>query len=285
MGFYKPLFTVSVEHMYFSDGLWKGLEFLPSLASAKVIKGADLLVRQTGNGVGVFYDEDKSGVLRLYAEDANGVLPFGFRVYAHDRTFANYTAPSIRRDDAILCFDSAGAVGGADAEKVQLSKDDFVSEKDYEGMGGLIADGILSERDRRVPPDFAVRISVRPGSNGGFDSIDYGIRFNARQSFLKYHLIGNMNRSNPFIVDMDNQVEFEFCGEVVLPGNKPAKVFRSKALIPLLEKSNYRFQLREQGQGAGKVLIKRLPVASENRLGVEVINGKTEIVSESFINY
>ena len=287
MGFYQPLFTVSVDHMYFSDGLWKGLDFVPNPGTLKIIKNAGIHFKPTKHksGIAVFYDEDKSRVLRLYAEDTDGSLNFCFKVYSQDRTFANYTAPSSRMANAILFFNNRGADGGAESGKTRLNKEDFVSEKDFEEMGALIAEDILCERDRRIPPDFVVSIFIKPGKNGDFDAQEFRIKFNAKQLFWKYYLLGNMNRNSPFIVDLDSRVEFEFCGEVTLQGNNPAKVFRSKESIPVLERSNYRFQLREAGQGSGKVLIKRLPVASESRLGMEVINGKHEIISESFINF
>jgi len=283
MGFYQPLFTVSVEHMYFTDGLWKGLDFVPCAASSKLIHGAGILFRHTKNGIGVFYETDKSGVLRMYAQDSDGALRFNFKVYAKDRTFANYTAPSNNtKEKTLLCFDSCGGIEG---EKINLSKDEFASEKDFADIDALLAADILAERDRRRPPDFVLSIFVEATLSNGFIAKDYGIKFNTRQSIWKYHLLGNMNKSEPFIIDLDNRVEFEYCGEVILPDNKPSKVFRSKALIPLLEKSNCRFQLREPGSGSGKVLIKRLPVASQSRLGMEVIDGKSEIVLESFVNY
>lgn len=289
---YQPLFTVSVEHMYFSDGEWNGLDFVPTPGTMKVIDGANVLIRQTRNGIAVFYDEGKSEALRLYAEDANGALCFSFKVYSKDRTFANYTSPAMRHGGgAVLSFNNHERTGSSGGGKTWLCKEDFVSEKDFTDIEGLIAEGILCERDKRAPPDFVVNVFVEPEKRDGLSadatawmSQNYFIRFNARQAFLKYHLLGSMNRSNPFIVDLDNRVEFEFCGEVVLPGDRPAKVFRSKELIPVLEKSTCRFQLREEGQGAGKVIIKRLPVASESRLGMEIINGKSEIVSESYIN-
>ncbi|MDX8399514.1 MAG: hypothetical protein R8K20_04625 [Gallionellaceae bacterium] len=285
MGFYQPLFIVSVEHMYFTDGLWKGLDFVPCAASAKLIHGAGILLRHTKNGIGVFYETDKSAVLRMYAQDSDGSLRFNFKVYAKDRTFANYTAPSNTKEKTLLCFDSRGGVAAIDGEKISLSKEEFASEKDFVDMDALLAEDILAEQDRRRPPDFVLSIFVEAASSDGFAAKNYGIKFNTRQSIWKYHLLGNMNRSEPFIIDLDNRVEFEYCGEVILPDNKPSKVFRSKALIPLLEKSNCRFQLKEPGPGSGKVLIKRLPVASQNRLGMEVIDGKSEIVLESFVNY
>lgn len=285
MGFYQPLFVLNVEHTYFSDGLWKGLDFAPSPATQKVMNGAGMLLRHTRNGIGVFYDAGKSHALRLYAEDTGGLLCFSFKVKSKDRAFANYTAPSIHKKDAILCFNNSETKNAEESGKIGLSKEDFASDKDFAEIDTLVAEGFLGEGDRRVQPDFVVNIYTEFGRTDDFSAKSYSIRFNARQSFWKYHLLGNMNRSNPFIVDLDSQVEFEFCGDVMLQGDKPAKIFRSKQLIPVLERSNYRFQLREPGPGAGKVLIKRLPVASEGRLGMEVINGKSEVVSESFINY
>lgn len=290
MGTYRPLFSVSVGHDYFFDGEWKGLDFVPTPETMKVIEGADVLVRRANSGVGVFYGEDRSDALGLYAEDGNGALRFSFKVYSKDRTFANYTAPSMRKDDAILSFDNRDVVRDPESGRVRLSMGDFVSEEDFRDMGTLIAEGILCERDRRVPPDFVVEVFIRPEkdtSSGGsvWMPQDCNVKFHARQSFWRYFLMGEASRNNPFIVDLDNRVEFEPCGEVVLPGNRPAKVFRSKEVIPVLEKSSYRFQLREQGHAGGRVLIKRLPVASESRLGMDVINGKSEIVLDAYVNF
>lgn len=285
MGFYQPLFTVSIEHSYFVDGLWKGLDFVASPATSKMTDGAGILVKVTENGIGVFYDEDKAQALRLYATDTAGLLRFSFKVYAKDKAFENYTTPYAQKENSILCFGNLGKTGDAEGGKIRLSELDFVSEADFTEMDALIAEETLNARDRRVPPDFVVNICVEPGNNACQNIRDFCIRFSARQSFWKYYLLGNMNRGNAFIVDLDNRVEFEPCGDVVLPGNRPAKVFRSKERIPVLEKSSYRFQLREQGQGGGKVLVKRLPVASESRLGREAINGKSEIVLENYVNF
>ena len=285
MGVYQPLFTLSVEHLYFSDGLWKGLDFIPNPVTSKIIDSAGMVFRKTNNGISVHYDNDKTEVLRLYSQDTDGALQFSFKVYAKDRAFANYTEPSSLKDNAILYFSNPEENRDAGNQLTRLSKDEFVSEKDREKIDALIIEDILSARDLRMPPDFMVNIYIKPTSDGNWATRNFGIKFNTRQSFWKYLLLGNMNKNNSFIVDLDSNIEFECCGEVILQGDKPAKVFRSKELIPVLERSNFRFQLREPGQGSGKVLIKRFPVASENRLGIEMINGKNEIVAESYINY
>lgn len=282
MGLYQPLFTFSVRHAYFSDGLWKGLDFMPDRATQKLIANAGIVVKPTANGLGVFYDGTQA--LRRYAQDAVDGLRLSFKVRAKDRAFANYTASYSDAENASIPYFEGPRASDAQSAK-GLSKEDFVSDKDLQRLDVLLAEGILDEKEMRVPPDFAFSVFVEQAKDGGFAVCEYEINFDARRSYWKYHLMGNMNRSNPFIVDLDNQVEFEYCGEVLLSESKPAKVFRSKALIPFLEKSNYRFQLREPGPGTGKVLIKRLPVASGSRLGLEMIEGRSVVVSESFVNY
>lgn len=286
MGSFRPLFSVSVEHAYFSDGLWKGLEFVPVPATRKVIDGANILVRQTRGGMSAFYDEDRTDALRLYALDAHGPLCFSFKVYVKDRAFANYTSPAMRNGNGILSFDNRGGTARVEGGRVLLCRDGSASDKDFKAIDLLVAEGVLCDRDRRAPPDFLVHVCVEPQNDEGtaWPFPECLVRFDARRAFWKYHLLGGMNRSNTFIVDLDSRVEFEFCGEVMLPGDRAAKVFRSREPIPVLEKSGCRFQLREQGAGTGKVLVKRLPVASEGRFGMELINGRNEIVAESYIN-
>jgi hypothetical protein len=288
MGCYRSLFSVSIGHGYFSDGEWDGLVFVPTPATMKLFESTDVLVRPMKSGVSVLFCEDRSSALSLYADDAEGMLRLNFKVYSGDRGFANFTMPSTRKGDAILYFDNRDPVCDDENGKLRISKDKSVSEKDFRDMDALIAEGVLSERDRRVPPDFLVDIFIKPDRDrlsGAvvWNSLELFLKFSARQSFWRYFLVGNMSRNNPYIVDLDNQVEFEPHGDVVLPGNRPAKMFRSKELIPVLEKSPYRFQLRDQSQGGSRVLIKRLPVASENRLGMDVINGKKEIVLDSYV--
>ena len=93
-----------------------------------------------------------------------------------------------------------------------------------------------------------------------------------------------MAEGHDFIVDLNNNTEFEDTGKTSLPGNRIALTFRSKDRIPLREEYEFRFQLKEKGPNGGKTIIKRLPVASASQLYREIIDGNEEIVSEIFIN-
>jgi hypothetical protein len=285
MGTYLPLFNVSVEHGYFSGGLWDGMDFIPCSATAVLAGRGYILVKQTGNGVGVYYESGCELALRLLAEDTGGLLRFNFRVYARDKSYPNYTGLPATGGGTILYFTNHGKGGKSDGGKMSLSREDCASSADLAKMDDLIQAGVLGEQHRRVPPDFALSIQAAADMDAAGSARDYSIRFAARQSYWKYYLLGNMNRANAYIVDLDSRVEFEPGLDAVLPGNRPSRVFRSKERLAVTERAGYRFQLREPGPGAGRVLVKRLPVAAGSRLGREMIDGKLEIVLENYVNF
>lgn len=296
MGSYRPLFDVQVGHRYFSSGQWRGLDFVPTADTARMMQGADVLARPTAGGLALFCNDEKLKVLRLYATGNDPAVAFRFKVQAADRTFANYTAPLAGDPGTIPFLDGSIAEDEADggARRYRLSKDAAVSGKDMCGANELIERGILTERDRRAPPDFVVEVRVTPPATGGSESDGsagtetmphYYCDFAARSSIWRYFLMGNLGGDSPSIVDPDNRVEFEQGDDTLLAGNRPARVFRSKDAIPLQEMPACRFQLKTQGNAGARVLIKRLPVASKSRLGMDEVDGKKQIVFENYINF
>ncbi|MDX8399689.1 MAG: hypothetical protein R8K20_05520 [Gallionellaceae bacterium] len=183
MDAYLPLFSISVSHRYFTDGLWKGLSFVASPYAQKIIDASNIVVLPTQNGIGIFYDGGKADVLKLYAKDTNGILPFRFKVYAQNRTFENYTVPSLHGKKAVFCFDNTAMLNNPESEIIRLSQDEFVSEKDFRDIEALIVEGVLRDRERHAPPDFMVDMSVKPSKDGEWCTQDYELKFNSRQSF------------------------------------------------------------------------------------------------------
>lgn len=277
MASFRPLFSIALEHAYFADGQLRDVEFVACAETAKVVASVGMILKPLANGMGLLLDTERLAALRLHAAD--GSLTFAFKAYVKDRSFASYTAPAVRKDGMVLWF------GTKDAADDTLTASGEVSEADFREIDVLVAEGLLAERDRRVPPDFVVAIRLSPAADDILEPRNFRIRFGARQSFWKYNLLGKMNRADACIVDLDNEVEFESCGEVVLPGNRAARVFRSTARIPLAERSSRRFQLRERDPLGDRVLVKRLPVAAESRLGADIIDGRTEVVFENYVNF
>jgi hypothetical protein len=278
-----------VEHGYFSDGLCQSLTYVPSSDANTVIKNTGLLIRYVKNGVRVFYDENNSESLQLYAGDPEEPLSLGFKVFSTDPFFESYTEPTVHKEDTILYFDNRGVDIDSDG-KYRLHDEEYVSEADFQRLHSPSIEKHLSKRDILVRPAFIVNINTCDKEGGLFDdqsgvtSKSYYLRFQTRQTYWKYYLLGDLATEGSIIVDLGNETEFESIGEESLADRTEAWTFRSKTTLPLRERPEYRFQLKETNSRSGKVLIKRLPVASASQISREVVDGEEAFVSEMFIN-
>ncbi len=289
MGVYLPLFSVEVEHTYFSKGWCAGLNFVPTPNSLKLIEKTGLLLRHVQNGVRVFFDQNSSEALRLYATEPEEPLRLAFKVFAREMFFRAYTEINTPKEDSILYFENqAGEIDATN--RFRLHDTEFVSAKDFEKLTSSRITGILTRKDRLLKPEFIISIGLGETEIQILDAApktayhQYYLKFQARETFWKYYLLGSMTKKKSYITDLNHETEFEDTGRASLPDNRLAITFRSKQKIPLREKSEYRFQLKEKDPNGGKVIIKRLPVASAGQFYKEIIDGKEAIVSEIFIN-
>lgn len=275
--------------MFFSAGSCRDLTFVPTPQSAIALEKAGLLTRNTLNGIRVFYDDDSSDSLRLYAADPDRPLTLGFKVFSQDPCFQNYTEPSPHKEDSILYFDNRRAAIDPTG-RLRLHEGETVSETDFTPLHSPLLAEMLSNTDRLVRPLCVVNVCIAAGERRFFsDQLtiipqSYYLKFKARSTFWKYYLLGHLAREDVAITDLDNETAFVFTGEESLADNRVAFAFRSTTPIPLREKSTCRFQLKEGNSGGGKVLIMRLPVASTSQITREVIDGEDAIVSEMFVN-
>ncbi|NKB82598.1 MAG: hypothetical protein GKS05_12065 [Nitrospirales bacterium] len=238
-----------------------------------------------------FYDDSRIDALQLLMADQDEPLCFGFKVVSRDPVFVNYTMPAVLRDDEILYFDSRKAKTETTG-KLRLHADSSVSDKNFEKLNAPVLEGLIGKKEKLVKPHFLINIWVEAektlpkplAKSRTLIPAEYYLKFKARQTYWKYYLLGAMAKNNPYIADLNNKTEFEATGNVSLPNERTALTFRSKAPIPLQEKFDQRFQLRTNGTREGKVLLKRLPVASTSQIDKEVVEGKEVVVSEIFIN-
>jgi hypothetical protein len=289
MGSYLPLFTVDVKHTFFYKGFCPGLDFVPTPDTLTFIENTGLLVRHTQYGVRVFFDQNSSEALRRYTLEPEEPLRLVFKVFPREKLFRFYTEISTPEEDSLLYFDNQR--GKIDSNRrCRLHTAEYVSDRDFETLKSPRIAGILSRKDQLLKPEFMVSIGLGKNEIQFLDKasknvyLQYFIRFRARETFWKYYLLGSMIKKKSIIADLNHETEFEATGRASLPDDRVALTFRSKQRIPLREKSEYRFQLKEKGTNGGRVLIRRLPVASAGQFYKETVDGKEAIVSEIFIN-
>lgn len=286
MGAYRPLFKVSIEHAYFAGLLCKSLRFVPTPATTSLLNKAGLLLRLTKNGISIFCEEDKMGVLRLHAEDD---FVLAFKVFSKDPYFSSYTLPSAKNDNMILCFNNQQITKDPDG-KQRLHSDAYASELDYQDMASAQFSDVFEPKDYLVKPCFVIQIRMTADEQSlCAETLDeternFYIRCATNQTIWKYYILGDLAKRKIYIADLDNEIEFDELSDAGLPGDRQGKVLQSLSAIPMQEMSGQRFQLRETGSIGDKVLIKRLPNACIRRTDGKVVNGKIEIISEIYIN-
>lgn len=287
---YKTLFCVDVEHTFFASGTLADLSFVPTPATSTILINASLLSKKTDKGLSVFCDRHGAEALRLFAAELKEPLSFSYKVFSQYRAFDLCTQPTSAKPDTMLHFDAVRAKPDGSG-RLRLHEQEYVSDLDFVPITSPVIDGVLSSKDRLLKPTFTVTVHSTEADRSHLDTPGashaphYYIKFHAREMVWKYYVLGNLAKRKAYIADANNDMEFEPMGETVLNDHRHALLFRSKRPIPLREKAEYRFQLREQASGAGKVLIQRLPVATADQFYKETINGQDVMVSEVYVNY
>jgi hypothetical protein len=290
LGSYRPLFNIEVNHGFFADGLCPCLDFVASEQTERIIKNTGLLVRKSLGGIGIVYDQSSSDALLSYVEDQAEPLFFDFKVYSNDPAFKSYTEPfSGSLIEGVLYFDNQSHVS-IDNKNIRLHASEYVTSINSEKFEALQVREIFTQKERLIPPLFIVRIYAS-GKEGALFPMqvemaakNYYLSFKSRNTIWKYYLLGAMAKNNVYVLDLDGGVEFEFSGETPLADARTALIFRSISAIPLRQKQDFRFQLRERSSEGDRVLIKRLPVATIGQFGKEIVSGQGIVVSEIYIN-
>ena len=286
MGAYRPLLSVSVEHAYFQEHICKTLEFIPAEPSVAMLKKTSLLIKSSESGVSVFYEDDKMNILRLHAEDD---LSLVFKVFSKDPNFFRYTIPGARTDNNLLFFNNQPITLDPTGKQMLHSDPNVTDKALIESSAGQL-EGMLNRKDYLVKPAFIVQMHITADARGlCSEELDaaarkFYIRFTTNQSFWKYYISGDLSKRNVYIADLDNAVQFNNAGNILLPGKREAILLQSSVAIPMQEQHHHRLQLRESGNMGDKVLIKRLPNANVNQMYGEMMNGTMENVSEIYIS-
>jgi hypothetical protein len=286
---FLPWFDLQVEHSFFSDNRCRALAFRCPPEAGMIVKNAGLLIRNTPGGFQVYYDESRYDALLSLAANPGEPLHLEFLAFSTDPLFWHYTRPSPLKEGSVLYFSNQNTAAGAGG-RVRLHQEEFVGQADFAHLNSPSPGGLLGRWEGRGNFPLVVNIDVPgdevralPGPPAATPK-NYYISFQAGQTLWKYYLLGDLARESYYVNDREEQVEFVAEGQVSLAGERFALAFRSKTLLPLGERSNYHFQLRDRNSGGGRVLIRRLPVASPGQAIRESIDGENTLVSEMFIN-
>jgi hypothetical protein len=249
MARYLPLLEIVVTHEYLA-GMPLQLRFEPGAACAALMRREALLLRTTPWGAELWREEQ--------AAPPAAMLPLVFAVFASDPQLPFCTAwpvaPPLR----------------------------YVST----GQDGLLQAQTLAGSGAARQPLLSIEIDHQTAPQAGAARSTYRIALAANKIHWKYFFSGSLGSKKLRIVDLDAAEGAP--GVRFAPSDWPATddglAYTSEAPLPIQKLPQQRLQLREEG-GAGKVLIKRLPNASCDKLGKERgRDGQSMIVAEIYIH-
>ncbi|MFZ6720357.1 hypothetical protein [Undibacterium sp. Ji49W] len=295
MARFVPLFSIVIEHDFFAGTPGANWRFTPTPQCAELEKQYCLLLRPVDKGLEIWRESDaaspspdtvqdlhvadtRDAVLARNAEDK--ALCFSYEVSCDDPQLSFYTDWPIIPP---LCFSNEGLAQNAALVQLQASAIPTSSRPEtvrrHEGFQFKAAQFsiniFLSEAEvlnQAVQKDRISRC--------------YAIHLKSKTIRWKYFFTGSLARKKMQIVDLDANegqtgIVFEASTQTATDSGF---ALISQTAIPMQYRPVQQFQLREAGM-AGKVLIKRLPNASVNKIGKERgPDGQHLLVAEIYIH-
>ncbi|MRW89723.1 hypothetical protein GJ699_06985 [Duganella sp. FT80W] len=257
MARYRKLLALEITHEYLRDTVIPGLRYVPTADCAELMEQEGLLWRALPSGVELWQEQ------REVASATEWQL--GLDVYSSDPSLRFYTAwPQQAYLDV--------SAGQQDAARVlRLAAQPAPAEARGPVLWLDLACGLIEGADVD-----AAAASVRP----------WQVALRARQIHWKYFFSGGLAGKPLSIIDLDasdSEPGIRFAPSP-LAATANGTAYLSASPLPMQSIPRQRLQLREAGT-AGKVLIRRLPNASVDKLGKEQgPNGQSMIVAEIYVH-
>lgn len=289
MELYKQIFSLTVEHQFFSDSACKHLEILPGEDCTALLDKAGLVLRPTSNGINVLCETSKYERFCAHVAQQGGALKLGFKITSRDRHFAQYTLAATGSNQDVFYFDNSEPCSDDKGQQMLHAKR-YATESNLQKRDAAPVVHVLGAKKVFINLCAIVHITITGGEHGlcGADLDpglrNFGVRFATRQTYWKYYFLGQLGKKDIYVADLNNLVKFNDLGTLELPGKQLAKILISDVPMPLQETPEQRFQLRESAQLSEKILMARMPNAFVARINRAVVGGSNVLVSEIYIN-
>jgi hypothetical protein len=262
MARYRRLLALDVTHEYLAGGAVPGLRYVPTAETAALMEREGLLLRSMPFGVELWREQRA-------AAPQEEVWQLGFDVHAADAQLRFYTAWP---QEAYLPI-TPGVQGG-----VKVWRAVAQPARAVDGAEGVLSAAVLWL-------DLACTPQAAPEADDAV--LPWRVALRSRHIHWKYFFSGGLAAKKLSIVDLDaagGTPGLEFSPSP-LAATVNGTAYLSASPVPMQSLPQQRLQLREAGS-AGKVLIRRLPNASVDRLGKERgPNGQSMIVAEIYVHH
>jgi len=282
MAHFLPLFAIAVTHEFHGEFAVPDLRFEPTTATTALMQRERLLVRRKAAGIEIWREQFENRPDDI-SPDA---LCLSFGVFSNDPLMRFYTEWPVA---VPVVFKNKSPSTNATKEVLQAVPLADVC------IGSSTRDANTCQsslQNQMKQPVFAVDIEFTqvPAADENLETAQpptsYVIALKSKKIHWKYFFSGSLAAKKLSIVDLDASENAK--GIRFIPSSftasDPGTAYLSESALPIQKLPRQRLQLREEGR-AGKVLIRRLPNASIEKLGKERgPDGQSMIVAEIYIH-
>ncbi|GGG31409.1 hypothetical protein GCM10011344_35440 [Dokdonia pacifica] len=245
---FSLLFSITIEHTYYADGICQDLVYMPSLATQRLMNKYGLLLQKTPLGFSFYATTDQTIKDFLdYLTTTDNETSFTFDVTSLDPYFTVFTSYPISKT-GIFSFNSS----------------EVSSEGEVSVLNAKFTPVNTATISFSITIGYDAIIRFRESGNNP----DYKIKFDAQKTQWRYYIINKSNlHFEKLEIQSDSDIQFEGPTEVTLPNNEKALLFSSGTLkLPISRKVIHRFNLigttTNLGNPRTQTIINGLPIAS-----------------------
>lgn len=242
------LFSITIEHSYYVDGICQDLMYIPSSATQNLMNKYTLYLQKTPEGFSFYTSTDQQIKDFLnYLETTDSETSFSFDVTSTDPFFTVFTEYPIN-EVGIFSFNSSDTSKEGD---VTILNRKFISSP-------------MATVSFTITIGYDAIIRFRESGNNP----DYNIKFDARKTQWRYYIInGNSQHFEKLEIQSDSDIQFEGPTEVTLPNGQKAFLFSSGlSKLPITQKATHKFNLIgtkiSLGNTRTETIMNGLPIAS-----------------------
>lgn len=267
---YTLLFSIVIEHTYYSNEICIDLQYTPSTETQRLMDKYTLRILKTPEGFSFYASTSQSikGFLN-YLRTTDNTTSFSFDVLSMNQEFTVFTAE--------YPIDALGTIS-FDSTRTTMVESTNV-------LQGAFTSSPMSQISFSISIDYDAIIRFRESGNNP----KYKILFTARKTQWRYYIINNSNQHfEKLEIQSKSGIQFREPKEVTLQNGAVALMFSSGEMkLPIKEKVEDMFNLlgtkTNLGNTRTQTIISGLPIAKPTSIEIYKEGDVTQVASPLYI--
>ncbi|MEL0635645.1 hypothetical protein V6259_02535 [Marinomonas sp. TI.3.20] len=250
MADYQPYLSINIRHSYFSSYIAQQIDVIPTFDTQQWLETNQMFIKNISGGICIFFDPDK---LNTPSSDKNSQY-LQFKVFSGDSYFRNYTNTPLPQSLCTAEFDIV----------VNRSENSDATPKQW-----LSPEELLDHPEKKIISPYELSqnliglINIEIPANYYYEANKHiTLSYEHCETYWKYYFL-SLKHSNQFKIDDPKKTySFEFQGVEKINNQSDVMTFISQTPIPIYQRSDMTFQLRNQYHP----VLRRLPVADPKQM-------------------